>query len=113
MRSTLVRRIRDGRALALTLDPAALRARLQEVDALQTHLRRIPSRHAPCRRARAPSPRRSPRQQWCAGAEGHRSSASCGRRWPAYQRRDPRSAGRDGCPRWFLRRPPAKLPAPR
>lgn len=41
--ATLVRRIRDGRALALTLDPAALRTRLRQVDALQTHLRRIPT----------------------------------------------------------------------
>ena len=40
---TLVRRIRDGRALALTLDPTALRARLQQIDALQAHMRRIPT----------------------------------------------------------------------
>ena len=40
---TLVRRIRDGRALALTLDPTALRDRIRQVDALQTHLRRIPT----------------------------------------------------------------------
>jgi mono/diheme cytochrome c family protein len=39
----LVRRIRDGRALALTLDPTALRARLQQIDDLQAHLRRIPT----------------------------------------------------------------------
>ena len=41
--ATLVHRIRDGRALTLTLDPATLRARLQQVDALQAHLRRIPT----------------------------------------------------------------------
>jgi mono/diheme cytochrome c family protein len=41
--ATLVRRIRDGRALALTLDPAALRARIRQVDAIQAHLRRIPA----------------------------------------------------------------------
>ena len=39
----LVRRVRDGRALALTLDPTALRARLQQIDTLQAHLRRIPT----------------------------------------------------------------------
>ena len=41
--ATLVRRIRDGRALALTLDPAALRARIGEIDAVRAHLRRIPT----------------------------------------------------------------------
>jgi mono/diheme cytochrome c family protein len=41
--ATLVRRIRDGRALVLTLDRTALRARLQQIDALQAHLRRIPT----------------------------------------------------------------------
>jgi mono/diheme cytochrome c family protein len=41
--AALVRRIRDGRGLALTLDPAALRKRLRNVDAIESHLRRIPT----------------------------------------------------------------------
>ncbi len=41
--AAMVRRIREGRALALPLDPAALRARLRELDALETHLRRLPT----------------------------------------------------------------------
>lgn len=39
----LVRRIRDGRALALPVDPKALRARVADVDELVAHLRRIPA----------------------------------------------------------------------
>jgi mono/diheme cytochrome c family protein len=38
---TLVRMIRDGEALPLALDPAALRARAADVDALVAHVRRL------------------------------------------------------------------------
>ena len=41
--ATLVRRILDGRALALPLDPVAMRTRLRNVDAIEAHLRRIPT----------------------------------------------------------------------
>ena len=41
--AVLVRRIREGRALALPLDPAALRARLRDVDTIERHLRRLPT----------------------------------------------------------------------
>lgn len=40
---TLVRRILEGRGLALPVDPAALRARVGQVDDLTAHLRRIPT----------------------------------------------------------------------
>jgi mono/diheme cytochrome c family protein len=39
----LVRRIREGRALALPLDPVTLRARIRDVDTIEAHLRRIPA----------------------------------------------------------------------
>ena len=39
----LVQRVRDGRALPLYLDPAALRQRAKEVEALVTYLQRIPT----------------------------------------------------------------------
>jgi len=39
----LVRRIREGRGLALPVDPAALRARVGQVDELTAHLRRMPT----------------------------------------------------------------------
>ena len=39
----LVRRIREGRMLALPLDPKALRARLGETKAIEAHLRRLPA----------------------------------------------------------------------
>jgi mono/diheme cytochrome c family protein len=39
----LVRRIREGRGLALPVDPAALRARVGQVDDLTAHLRRMPT----------------------------------------------------------------------
>jgi hypothetical protein len=35
--ATLMKRIMDGRALALPLDPAALRSRLRNIDAIETH----------------------------------------------------------------------------
>lgn len=39
----LVRRIREGRGLPLTVDPAALRTRIGQVDQLTAHVRRMPS----------------------------------------------------------------------
>ena len=38
----LVRRIREGRALPLTVDPKALKARSDDVESLLTHLERLP-----------------------------------------------------------------------
>jgi mono/diheme cytochrome c family protein len=42
-RDDLVRRVREGRVLALTLDPPALRAHATNVEALVSYLRRLPS----------------------------------------------------------------------
>lgn len=38
----LVRRVREGTPLQIALDPAALRARASEVEAIATHLKRLP-----------------------------------------------------------------------
>jgi mono/diheme cytochrome c family protein len=41
----LVRRVREGKPLELTLDPAALRARIQDVDALVMYVQQLPKRN--------------------------------------------------------------------
>ena len=81
----LVRRIRDGRALALPLDPKALRARLRETDAIEAHLRRLPTVDSRAvRRGMAPYAAHCER---CHGAFGETTDTTLDLADPALQQR--------------------------
>jgi len=83
--AALVRRIRDGRALALPLDPAAMRKRLRNIDAIESHLRRIPTVNWPAvRRGMEPYAEYCER---CHGLFGETRDAALDLADPARQKR--------------------------
>ena len=83
--AVLVRRIREGRALALPLDPAASRARLRDVDTIETHLRRLPTVKRPAVR-RGMTPYAEPCER-CHGPFGETTDTTLDLANPAREKR--------------------------